>query len=161
MFLSFFLVLLHTATSIASNLRSSAQEPSESEATDPYAHYFNADIHGKKMIGTSPQRKRKDLQGYTPEARYNYNRWRNGPPNTYGKTWVHSCVSFPFCNHVPPPPAFTPGPWDIPAPVPNPTFPTLHPFPKKLYGEDNFYGRDLYDYKLGMPMYKKSDTFYK
>ena len=141
----------------------SSLSSSESEASsDPYSSYFYTDIHGKeKKGGQTLHRVRKDIRGYTPEARYNYGRWRNGPPNTYGKTWVHSCVSFPFCNHVPPPPAFTPGPWDIPAPTPNPTFPTLHPFPKQLYGENNFYGRDMYEYRYGMPFYKKSDEFFK
>jgi hypothetical protein len=159
--ITFLLCILQLTSITASNLRSGSEQ-SESEASDPYSHYFYNDIRGKvKKGGQTIHRWRKDLQGYTPEARYNYNRWRNGPPNTYGKSWVHSCVSFPFCNHIPPPPAFTPGPWDIPAPIPAPTFPTLHPFPKKLYGEENFYGRDLYHYTLGMPYYKKTDTFFK
>ena len=152
----------HLLTDQSSKTFSSTSESESESSADPYSHYFYTDIHGKtKKGGQTLHRARKDIRGYTPEARYNYDRWRNGPPNTYGKTWVHSCVSFPFCNHIPPPPAFTPGPWDIPAPTPNPTYPTLHPFPKMLYGEKNFYGRDMYQYKFGMPYYKKSDEFFK
>ena len=45
--------------------------------------------------------------------------------------------------------------------MPNPTFPSLHPFPKKLFGQDNFYGRDMYTYEGGFPFYKKTDQFWK
>jgi hypothetical protein len=156
-----FIVIIRIVSS--NQLRSSLRLSESEAAVDPYSHYFYTDVHGRpKKGGQSMHRWRKDIQGYTPEARDKYNRWRNGPANTYGKTWVHSCVSFPFCNHIPPPPAFTPGPWDIPASVPSPTFPTLHPFPKKLYGQDNFYGRDIYTYGvLGKPMFKKTDTFWR
>jgi hypothetical protein len=150
-------------TSTEPPLQKFSESEAGGEAGDPYSRYFYSDIHGwHKKGGVSMHRWRKDIRGYTPEARDKYNRWRNGPANTYGKTWVHSCVSFPFCNHIPPPPAFTPGPWDIPALTPNPTYPTLHPFPKRMFGEDNFYGRDLYHYGMsGIPQYRKTDTFYK
>ena len=143
------------------------EDPAGGEGGNPYDVYFKKDWNaatktGRPMPGGNRLfRARKDVRGYTPESRYWYNRWRNGPPNTRGKTWVHSCASFPFCNHIPPPPSSLPAPWDIPAPVPNPTFPSLHPFPKKLFGDDNFYGRDMYTYQMGFPFYKKTDKFWK
>lgn len=143
------------------------EEPAGGEGANPYDIYFkkdwNAETHKSRSMfgGNRLFRARKDVRGYTPESRYWYNRWRNGPPNVVGKTWVHSCASFPFCNHIPPPPSALPAPWDMPAPLPNPTFPSLHPFPKKLFGQDNFYGRDMYQYSGGFPFYKKSDKFWK
>ena len=63
-----------------------------------------------------------------------------------------------LCNHIPPPFPITPNPWDIPAPVPRPVYPSLAPFPAKLFGKDNMYGRDMYIYKNGIPHYKEDEV---
>ena len=128
---------------------------------NPYNIYFFNDKNMKPMEGgETPQRKQEDIQGYSRESRYNVRKWLHGPINVLGKEHVHGCASFPFCNHIPPPFPITPNPWDIPAPVPRPVYPSLAPFPAKLFGKDNMYGRDMYIYKNGKPHYKEDEKFW-
>ena len=127
----------------------------------PYGIYFKADADLKPMLGgTTPSRRNADTQGYDREQRANVRKWLHGPDNVLGKNHVHGCKSFPFCNHIPPPLGVIPPPWDIPAPTPNPIYPSLAPFPQKLFGKDNMYGRDMYVYKDGKPHYKKDEKFW-
>ena len=125
---------------------------------DPYNIYFTKDKDMKNMRGgTTPQRNDADVEGYTPEARHEVRKWLHGPDNIRGKEHAHGCKSFPFCNHIPPPIGLTPPPWDIPAAMPNPIYPSLSPFPKRLFGKENMYGRDMYTYINGKPHYKTDD----
>ena len=137
-------------------------EPAAASASgpdgDPYSIYFTKDKDMKNMRGgTTPERREEDVQGYTPEARHEVRKWLHGPDNIRGKEYVHGCKSFPFCNHIPPPIGLTPPPWDIPAALPNPIYPSLSPFPKRLFGKENMYGRDMYTYINGKPHYKSDD----
>ena len=132
------------------------------DPNNPYNVYFFNDKDMKPMIGgQTPTRKAEDIQGYSREARYNVRKWLHGPVNVLGREHVHGCASFPFCNHIPPPFPMTPNPWDIPAPVPRPIYPSLAPFPKNLFGKDNMYGRDMYTYKNKLPHYKENEKFWQ
>eukprot|EP00943_MAST-04B_sp_MAST-4B-sp1_P007236 g7236.t1 len=153
---------------LVANDDSSKSKPSGSgpgeggDPNNPYNIYFFNDKEMKPMLGgMTPTRKQEDIQGYSRESRYNVRKWLHGPVNVLGKEHVHGCESFPFCNHIPPPFPLTPNPWDIPAPVPRPVYPSLAPFPSKLFGKDNMYGRDMYVYKNGKPHYKEDEKFWK
>jgi hypothetical protein len=84
--------------------------------------------------GNSPKRMYKDMDGLTSWGRERYRHWRKGRPNTKGKWWPTPCTSYPFCNYNPPPLPVTPPPWDIPARMPNPTYPSLAYYPHIRYG---------------------------
>eukprot|EP00947_MAST-08B_sp_MAST-8B-sp1_P005643 g5643.t1 len=93
--------------------------------------------------GNSPKRMWKDMDGLTPWGRERYRNWRKGRPFTKGKWWPKPCLSYPFCNYNPPPVPTIPAPWEIPAPFPNPIYPSLAYYPKILYGLKDWKGKTI------------------